>query len=71
MINAINNLKEKLYILVAYMLPNDLAYWAAIRVMANATYVYSTKTPDQINIFEIMEAWDNKAKVLDLEIIGN
>lgn len=70
MINAINNLKEKLYILVAYALPKELVYWTSIRVMANATYIYSTKTPDQIHIFEILKAWDDKAKVEDFEVIN-
>lgn len=48
---------EKLIMWIVWKLPKTWIMWAAIRLHANATFVYSDRTPDQINIWEALEAW--------------
>lgn len=50
--------KNNFWCNLAYMLPKGLVYWCYIRVASNATFVHSTKTPDQINLFEALNAWN-------------
>lgn len=58
------DLTHRLYILrsnlpleVAGMLPKWLVYWATIRLWAHSTKVHSDRTPDRVNIWEALEAW--------------
>ncbi len=48
---------EKVIMWLVWHSPKTVVMWAAIRLHANATYVYPDRTPDQINIWEALEAW--------------
>ena len=49
--------KNNFYFKLTYLLPKGLIYWCFIRVSSNATYAYPSKTPDEINLMEALNAW--------------
>lgn len=54
--------KDKLAQWIAWWLPRRIVYFAYVRVHAHATQIYSSKTPDEITVFEGMEAWGQIAE---------
>jgi hypothetical protein len=48
---------DKFVMWIAWKLPKDLVKWASIRLMSNATFVHSSKTPEQISIMEALKSW--------------
>jgi hypothetical protein len=48
---------EKMFMWIAWHLPKELVKWASVRLMANATFVHSQKTPTKINILDALKAW--------------
>jgi hypothetical protein len=53
-------MKDKFLIWLAWRLPKKLVMWCNVRVMANATVVYSDKQPDEITYSMAAEAWTKK-----------
>jgi len=53
---------DKFWMWLAWRLPRRAAYWAACRVMAHATVVYSTKTACELSPADCLKAWSEKAK---------
>ena len=49
--------KNNFYFKLTDLLPKGLIYWCFIRVSSNATYAYPSKTPDEINLMEALNAW--------------
>lgn len=49
---------EKILIWLAWKLPRPIVKWAAVRLMAAATFKYPDRTPDEIGIFDALKAWD-------------
>jgi hypothetical protein len=49
---------DKILMSIAWSLPKSLVKWCCIRVFAIATTgKYSNKTPDQVTIFDALEAF--------------
>lgn len=49
---------ERLIMWIVWRTPKVVIMWATIRLHANATYVYPNRTPDQISIWDALEAWN-------------
>lgn len=50
---------ERLRMTIAWKLPRSIAYWAAIRVMANATTGrYGTTNPTELPCIEALKRWE-------------
>jgi hypothetical protein len=51
-------MKEKLQMTIAWRMPRWLAYWCAVRVMANATTGrYSKQVVPDLNAMEALQRW--------------
>ena len=51
-------MKEKFLIWLAWKLPRNLAYWAAVRVNSEATTIhYTDRTPSEVSIIEALKVW--------------
>jgi hypothetical protein len=50
-------MSEKVWTWLAWKLPKNLAKWAAIRVMAHATHEFPDRTPSEISILDVLQAW--------------
>lgn len=54
----IDHYAERIIMWMVWHMPKPIVMWATIRLHTNATYVYPERTPDQINIWEALKAWD-------------
>lgn len=59
---SVNVLKEKIICWIAFHLPRYLIYWCAIRLLKQATLVYSDRSPYEIDILEAIDAWNKPTK---------
>ena len=51
-------MKERLLIKLSWALPRKLAYWCAVRVMANATTgKFSSQVVPELTAMEALERW--------------
>lgn len=51
--------QEQFIIWLAWLLPKVMVKWAVIRCFAHATRIYPSKTPDQIDVFAAIAAWED------------
>jgi hypothetical protein len=55
---SIPKLKERIIIIIVWALPVEVAYWAALRLLAHAT-VKTNLEPHKVNVVEALEHWSN------------
>jgi len=54
-------IKEKLLVWLAYKTPRKLAYWCAVRVLANATTgKYSNTVVGDLDALKALQRWEEK-----------
>lgn len=56
-------LSERFYRWLAWRLPRSLVKWCAVRLMAHATFILPSRTPDDITIIDMLGAWDDPEHV--------
>lgn len=55
----LSKLRQKLLIKLAWKMPRKLAYWAAIRVISNATIgQYENQVVPDLTAMDALERWD-------------
>jgi hypothetical protein len=54
-------LRERVAFRLAWLLPRDVAMWAAIRVYAHATQgKWGGETPESVSILTALQRWDER-----------
>lgn len=48
---------DRVFYWLAYRLPQRLAYWAAVRVMAHASHAHGSREMDAITPADCLKAW--------------
>lgn len=56
--HRVAQVEERVYRYIAWRLPRKLVHWASIRLMAHATIVWPTRTPDEVSIMDSLNAWE-------------
>ncbi len=52
-----NSMRERIWRAIAWRLPRGLAYWAAVRVSAEATSHFSRRPPYEVSIIDALTVW--------------